>query len=267
MSEPYSLRQGETPLLVGFPHDGTEIPGEIEARMTAAARARPDTDWHVARLYDFAAVLGASMLCPRMNRYVVDLNRDPSGAALYPGSDNTGLVPVTTFDREPIYRPGQEPGADEIAERVERWYRPYHAAIESEIERLLETHGIAIVFDAHSIRSEVPRFFEGTLPDLNLGTASGQSADEALASRAFDVLASAEGYSAVRDARFKGGFITRHYGQPGRSVHAVQLELSQKNYMHEAPPYDFDEARANSLRPVLRSFVASLLEFAQESGR
>lgn len=267
MNEPFVFKQGALPLLVSFPHDGTGIPAEVEARMTAAALARPDTDWHVARLYDFVAGLGASTLCPLMSRYVVDLNRDPAGTALYAGADNTGLVPTTTFDREPIYQPGQEPDAAEIAERVERWFSPYHAAIEREIARLLDAHGVAVVFDAHSIRSEVPRFFQGALPDLNLGTASGKSANEALATRAFDVLSSAGGYSAVRDARFKGGFITRRYGQPARGVHAVQLELSQKTYMHEAPPYDFDEALARRLRPVLRAFVDALLDFAEGGSR
>ncbi len=267
MSEPFILRQGAAPLLVSFPHDGTEIPAEIAAHMTPAALARPDTDWHVARLYDFVAELGASTLQPRMSRYVVDLNRDPSGTALYPGADNTGLVPTSTFERESIYQPGREPDAAEIAERVERWFLPYHAALELEIGRLLDTFGVAVLFDAHSIRSEVPRFFDGVLPDLNLGTASGESADDALAARAFHVLSSAKGYSAVRDARFKGGFITRRYGQPASGVHALQLELAQKNYMHEAPPYEFDEARADRLRPVLRELVGVLLEFARQGSR
>ena len=267
MGESFIFRQGEAPLLVSFPHDGTEIPAEIEARMTEEARARPDTDWHVARLYDFVAGLGASTLRPRMSRYVVDLNRDPAGTALYPGADNTGLVPTSTFDREPIYLPGKEPDASAVAERVERFFKPYHATIEREIARLLGTFGIVVVFDAHSIRSEVARFFDGTLPDLNLGTASGASADETLASRAFDVLSASSSYSAVRDARFKGGFITRHYGQPARGVHAVQLELSQKNYMREAPPYDFDDARADRLRPLLHRFVETLLDFARQGRR
>ena len=266
MSQAFTFRLGDAPLLVSFPHDGTGIPAEIAARMTDAALARPDTDWHVSRLYDFVSELGASTLRPEMSRYVVDLNRDPTGAALYAGADNTGLVPTTTFDREPIYQPGNEPDAVEIAERVERWFSPYHAVIQGEIERLLDAHGIAVLFDAHSIRSEVPRFFDGVLPDLNLGTASGKSADELLARRAFEVLSSS-GFTAVRDARFKGGYITRHYGQPERGVHAVQLELSQKNYMHEAPPYDFDEARANGLRPMLQRFVEALLDFARQGRR
>jgi len=267
VSDPVIFQQGDTPLLVSFPHDGTDIPPEIEARMTDAVLARPDTDWHVARLYEFVAELGASTLRPRSSRYVVDLNRDPSGNVLYPGADNTGLVPTTTFDQQPIYRPGCEPDANEIAARIERWFSPYHAKLEREIERLLARHGIAVVFDAHSIRSQVPRFFDGVLPDLNLGTASGTSADDALASRAFNVLASSREYSAVRDARFKGGFITRHYGEPARGVHALQLELSQKNYMHETPPYDFDEPRANALRSLLRRFVGELLEFARQGSR
>ncbi len=266
MDDVLAFSAGEAPLLVSFPHDGTGIPATIERRMTEPALARPDTDWHVARLYDFVASLGASTLRPLPSRYVVDLNRDPSGAALYPGADNTAVVPASTFDRQPIYRAGQEPDAGEIAERVHRYFQPYHARLAEEIERLLSIHGVAVVFDAHSIRSQVPRFFEGALPDLNLGTASGASADAALCARAYAVLDAAP-YSSVDNGRFKGGYITRHYGQPARRVHAVQLELAQKNYMHEAPPYAFDDARAGRLRVVLRGFVEALIGWAREQTR
>lgn len=265
MNEVFSLTPGRTPLVCSFPHDGVEIPPDIEARMTAEAKRRPDTDWHVARLYDFAGELGASVLVPRHSRYVVDLNRDPAGTVLYPGADNTGLVPTSTFANEPIYLPGQEPSEDEVRARAERFHRPYHSALAGELERLRALHGFAIVFDAHSIRSVVPRFFEGRLPDLNLGTASGQSLDAELGERLFDVLRGNDaGFSSVRDGRFRGGFITRCYGRPREHLHAVQLELAQDCYMDERFPYGFDEAKAARLRPTLRSFVEALLAWAEE---
>ncbi len=263
----FEFHAGTLPLIVSFPHDGTFIPSAIEERMTAAALRRPDTDWHVARLYDFVEGVGASTIVARASRYVVDLNRDPSGTALYPGADNTGLCPTTTFDREPIYRDGEQPSLDEIKKRAVRWFVPYHDKLREEVERLLADHGVCVLFDAHSIRSEVPRFFEGTLPDLNLGTADGKSAVEELAVRALRVLGQSSEYSAVRDARFRGGYITRNYGDPSRGISALQLELCQKNYMNELYPFEFDPARATRLRVVLRSFVKELSLFASEHAR
>lgn len=264
MPDLFRFQPGETPLIVSAPHDGTLVPPEIVKRFTPQARALPDTDWHVSRLYDFAAGLGASTLTATHSRYVVDLNRDPSGEVLYPGADNTEIVPTTTFDRAPIYRDGQTPDPAEVAARVERWFRPYHEQLQSEIERVRARFGFAVLFDAHSIRSEVPRFFRGVLPDLNLGSVRGQSADTELARRAFAVLEGAPGFSAVRDGRFTGGYTTRHYGRPAERVHALQLELAQKTYMNEAPPFAFREDRAAELRPVLRRLLETLLDWARE---
>lgn len=251
------------PLLVSFPHDGTEIPPELAARLTPAARRLPDTDWHVARLYGFVAELGASLLVARCSRYVADLNRSPTGALLYPGADNTGLVPTSTFDGDPIYLPNHEPTDEEVGERIARYHRPYHQALEAELDRLRAAHGLAIVFDAHSIRSRVARFFDGALPDLNLGTASGASLDHDLGERLHRTLSeNRDGYTSVRDGRFKGGYITRHYGRPADGWHSVQLELAQVTYMNEAHPYVFDPAKADRLRPTLRRFVQTLLSWA-----
>ena len=258
---PYRFREGNTPLLLSFPHDGTELGGAIARRLTPAGLGLPDTDWHVSKLYDFAGGLGASTIGARMSRYVVDLNRDPSGAALYPGADHTEICPTRTFDGETIYQPGQEPDAAETAERIERWFAPYHARIAAELDRIRKRHGFAVLLDAHSIRSVVPRFFEGSLPDLNLGTNDGKSCAPELGARAFAVLSEPSGFSAVRDARFKGGFITRHFGRPGENVHALQLELAQKNYMSELAPYAFDDARAERLRRVLVRFVEALISW------
>jgi len=266
MSETFTLTSGRVPVIVSFPHDGVEIPPEIEARMTPAALERPDTDWHVARLYEFVAELGVSFIRPRYSRYVVDLNRDPRGVELYPGQDNTGLVPMTTFDRKAIYLAGRAPDDAEVRQRIEAYFHPYHRALDAEVVRVRQTHGVALLFDAHSIRSVVPRFFDGVLPDLNLGTAAGRSAAEELSDRAFGALSEST-YTSVRDGRFKGGYITRHYGRPEDGIHAVQLELAQKNYMGEDFPYDFDEARASRLRPVLMKFVGALIEWAGENGK
>lgn len=261
------LTLGDGPLIVSFPHDGTAIPPELESRMTPAALRRPDTDWHVARLYEFCGALGLTTLVARQSRYVVDLNRDPEGAELYPGADNTGLCPTSTFDREPIYLPGQEPSADEVAARIESHFLPYHCALAERIAHHVTRYELAVVLDAHSIRSQVPRFFEGTLPDLNLGTASGTSADAGLSELAFAALSQNTDYVAVRDGRFTGGYITRHYGNPANGVSTLQLELAQKNYMDERDPFEFDETKAMLLRSVLRPFVEVLVDWASQRAR
>ena len=259
----YDFMPGTTPVLVSIPHDGRTIPEGIAARMTDEALRIPDTDWHVGRLYDFAGELGAGVLAARHSRYVVDLNRDPSGAALYPGADNTEIVPLRTFDREPVYRDGAAPGEAEIEERVAGFWQPYHDRLAAEIGALRERHGVAILFDAHSIRSVVPRFFEGTLPDFNFGTARGTSADAALAASAFRALDSAEGYSAVDNGRFTGGYITRSYGAPADRVHAIQLELSQRTYMDEAYPFGYRPDLADAVKPVLREMLAAMVGWAR----
>jgi N-formylglutamate deformylase len=261
----FHLHQGQAPLLVSVPHAGEHVPAPLLARFTEAAAGLPDTDWHVPRLYDFAAELGASVLVATHSRFVVDLNRDPTGAALYAGQDETGIVPVSTFDREPVYRAGQVPDQTEIDARIAVYWRPYHDRLAAEIERIRATHGVCVLLDAHSIRSQVPRFFEGTLPHLNLGTRGGASADPALIQAAWDVLAQAPGLSSVCDGRFRGGYITRHHGQPGARVHALQLEMAQRVYMDEdAPPrHAYREALAERIRPTLRSLLATALAWAR----
>jgi N-formylglutamate deformylase len=259
----FELMRGTTPLLVSVPHDGRQVPEAIEQRLTAEARRLPDTDWHVRTLYDFAHALGATTLFATQSRYVVDVNRDPSGADLYPGASNTEICPISTFDFEPVYCDGMQPSAAEIGERIERWFSPYHACLEAELAELRERHGVAVLFDAHSIRSRVPRFFEGTLPDLNLGTAGGASAGAELAERVHRVLRDAQGFSSVRDGRFRGGYVTRHYGRPERGVHALQLELAQHTYMDEAYPFTYRPERAAVLRGVLRQVIEAILAWAR----
>lgn len=261
---PYRFKPGKLPLLVSVPHAGTEVPEALRGRMTEAALALPDTDWHVDRLYDFLDGLGASSIVATRSRYVIDLNRAPDGRPLYSGASNTELCPTSTFDEAPIYRAGEGPDPAEIEDRLAAVWRPYHAKIREEIDRLKAAHGIAVLWDAHSIRSEVPRFFEGRLPDLNLGTAAGVSAAPELTGLLGAVAREAEalGYSHAVDGRFKGGYITRSFGAPEQGIHAVQLELSQITYMDEDPPYGFREDLAEQVRPVLQGLLDAALAWA-----
>jgi len=262
MTEIFRYAPGDTPLLVSLPHGATYVPDDIAARMTGPARRTPDTDWHVERLYAFAGGLGAGVIAATHSRYVVDLNRDPSGAALYAGMDNTEICPLTTFDREPIYRAGEEPDQGEVADRVVRFWRPYHDRLRTALDELVARFGVAVLFDGHTIRSEVPRFYDGRIPDLNLGTDSGASADPALARTALKLLSGGP-YEAVLDERFTGGFITRHYGRPERSIHAVQLELTWRCYMDEDGSFAWREDRAARLIPLLRRLLETLGDWAR----
>lgn len=255
----FAFRAGTAPLLVSMPHTGTHVPADLAARLTREARILPDTDWHLERLYDFLDALGASVLVATHSRYAVDLNRPPDNASLYPGQDTTGLVPLDTFARAPVYRDGAAPDAAEVAQRVERYWRPYHAQLGRELDRLRAAHGYALLWDAHSIASRVPRFFDGRLPDFNLGTAGGRSCAPGVIGPVAAVAQRAAGYTAVVNGRFKGGYITRRFGQPNTGVHAIQLELAEIAYMDEAPPFTFDPARAARLRPVLRAMLEAML--------
>jgi N-formylglutamate deformylase len=258
--EAYSFRAGSTPLLVSMPHAGTYLPETIRARLTPAALRVPDTDWHLDQLYDFLDALGASVLVGTHSRYVVDLNRPRDDASLYPGQDTTGLIPIDTFAREPLYADGLDPTAAEIAARVERYWTPYHARLAGELSRLCDRFGYALLWDAHSIASVVPRFFPGRLPDLNFGTAGGASCAPAIGVDLVATAQAAAGYTSVLDGRFKGGYITRAYGNPAAGIHAVQLELSQVTYMDEAYPFAFRADRAAGVRPVLRRLVERFVE-------
>ncbi|MBV8665262.1 MAG: N-formylglutamate deformylase [Burkholderiaceae bacterium] len=260
----FIFRQGRTPLLVSMPHVGTHIPEQISRGMTPAAHRLADTDWHLDQLYDFLDELGASVLVATHSRYVIDLNRPPDNANLYPGQDTTGLCPVDTFDRQPLYQAGKQPSEAEIAERRTRYWQPYHTKLSEQLQRLRTQHGVALLWDAHSIASEVPRFFEGRLPDFNIGTASGSSCAADLSNKLGAIAETAAGYSMALNGRFKGGHITRHYGNPAGNTHAVQLELSQITYMEESHPYRFDERKAQAVRPTLRQFLETMLAEAEK---
>lgn len=262
----FRLHRGEAPLLVSLPHDGTALPDDLVPRLTASAQTVPDTDWHVGRLYHFARELGASVLLPHWSRYLVDLNRAPDDGALYPGQNSTGLCPLRQFDGEPVYLPGREPDAAEVRVRVNRYWRPYHDALAGELARLRQVHGRVVLWEGHSIRSRLPFLFPGQLPAFNLGTAAGSSCSPALAQQLATVLSAQDGWDHVVDGRFKGGYITRQYGQPGAGVDAVQLELAQRVYMDES-----DRAwrpdKVALVEPVLRALLQVCLQHGRGEGR
>ncbi|QHL91547.1 N-formylglutamate deformylase [Sphingomonas changnyeongensis] len=253
-----AVTRGDGPLIVSIPHAGTAIPAGIAARLHDPAGALGDTDWHVDRLYRFAAGLGATVIRTRRSRVAIDVNRDPTGVSLYPGQATTGLCPVTDFAGRPLYRAGCEPGAAEIARRRALWFDPYHAALDAEIARLRARHAAVVVYDAHSIRSELPWLFDGRLPCFNIGTNGGASCDPALAA----AISGLCGPDQVLNGRFKGGWITRRLGRPGDGVHAVQMELAQRAYLDEATGR-IDPARMAGVQPVLRAILTQCLDFAK----
>ena len=257
----FTLVRGSAPLLVSIPHAGTEIPPEQLERMTPEARFLDDTDWHVPELYAFARDLGASILTARYSRYVVDLNRPRDDQSLYPGQSTTGLCPIDTFAEVPLYPRGQEPSAEEIVRRVETYWVPYHHALQGELERLRSHHQNVCLWDAHSIASVVPRFFEGRLPDFNIGTNSGASCAPGLGEEILALAQTVPGATSVLNGRFKGGAITRTYGAPDRGIHAVQLELAQSAYLVEGRPYAWNPDRAPATQRALARLVTSALRF------
>jgi N-formylglutamate deformylase len=258
------VKRGEAPLLVSIPHAGVDLAG-FEPAFVDLWLARKDADWRLDELYDFLEPLGATVVRTSLSRSVIDVNRDPSGASLYPGHATTELCPTMTFDGEPLYRSGRAPEAEEIAERRRLYFDPYHAALGDEIARLRQTFKRVALFDAHSIRSRIPRLFNGQLPVFNLGTNSGASCDPELRRTLVAVLASAK-ESTVIDGRFKGGWITRAYGKPGQGVEALQLEVACRAYMQEPErpavdnwPAPIDEERACSTRATLNRVLEAIL--------
>ena len=250
--------RGDGPVVLGLPHTGTYVPEGLG--LNARGLALADTDWHIERLYD-GLLPGATTVRAVAHRYVIDVNRDPSGASLYPGQNTTGLVPLTDFDGVGIWE--VEPSEDDVAARCVDYHAPYHAALRAELDRVQVRHGVAVLFDCHSIRSRIPFLFEGVLPDFNIGTNGGLTCDPRLEAAVAGICAGAKGYTSVVNGRFKGGWTTRHYGRPEEGVHAVQMELAQSTYLaEEAPPWAWDSAKAARLRPILSNILNTLAEMA-----
>ncbi|MBB3018487.1 formiminoglutamase [Microvirga lupini] len=267
-----TVTRGDAPLVVSLPHTGTDIPAEYERDLVSPWLARKDADWWIERLYDFAAGLGATVIRTTISRTVIDVNRDPSGVSLYPGQATTELCPTTTFDGEPLYEQGKEPTTEEVAERRAQFFDPYHAALRTEIERLRSRHADVVVYDCHSIRSVIPRLFDGTLPHFNIGTNGGTTCAQSL-SDAIEKICVGSGFSRVVNGRFKGGYITRSLGRPEAGVHAVQMELACRGYMREplGPvsegrwPTAYDEAYAAPMRATLTLILQTCLTFAHSN--
>lgn len=265
MKNKYNFCSGDSPLLISMPHVGTIVPQSIAEYMTPAALQMPDVDWHLPLLYDMAETYGATVLSAVYMRYVIDLNRSPDDISLYPGQDTTGLCPIDTFDKQPIYLKERNPDENEIRDRIEQYWMPYHKKLKSELQRIHSAHGIALLWDAHSIASRVPRFFSGKLPDLNFGTAQLQSCDASLQEALLATIGKSElakKYSHVFNGRFKGGYITRHYGTPTVNIHGLQLELSQCVYMQEKPSYKYDNQLADNIKPLLCDLLETCLSWA-----
>lgn len=254
--EPVRVIRGEGPVVLGMPHVGRWLPAEVWARLNARGRLLADTDWHIDRLYD-GLLPGATVVAATFHRYVIDANRPPDGESLYPGQNTTGLVPLTDFDGVDIW--DVPPTAEEIAARREAFHAPYHAALAAEVARVRARHGVALLWDCHSIRSVIPFLFDGRLHDFNIGTVSGASCAPELVQITLEGCLAAPGFSTVMDGRFKGGWTTRHYGRPADGVHAIQMELAQATHLAtEEPPFAYDEARAARLRPVLSAILTRL---------
>jgi formiminoglutamase len=267
------LHRGSAPLIVSMPHTGADIPPDIETMLVSPWLARKDADWWIDRLYDFAADLGATILRTTISRTVIDVNRDPSGVSLYPGAATTELCPTTTFDGEPLYRADHKPTPDEIALRTRMYFQPYHERLAREIARLRTAHPVVVLYEAHSIRSRIPRLFDGDLPNFNIGANGGASCDAALTA-AVEAVCDASAFTRVTNGRFKGGYTTRHYGAPGDGVHAIQMELACRGYMAEPAeptpenwPTAYDPQTAAPMRAALQAVLQSCLAFARHPAK
>jgi N-formylglutamate deformylase len=262
----FQLFPGRTPLLVSVPHVGTAFPPDVAEALLPRALQAEDADRHLDRLYAFALELGAGLIVPHYARYVVDLNRPADDTPMYPGANNTELCPTRFFTGEPLYRPGRAPDQAEVQRRVALYWQPYHQALTAELARLKAQHGHALLWEGHSICARVPWLFDGTLPDLNLGTVQGRSCAPALRTRLAEVLAAQTTHSSVVDGRFKGGYITRHHGRPAQGVHAVQMEMGWHCCMDETAPWAWREDRAAQVRPVLQRLLQAMLDWRPDVG-
>lgn len=258
----FEVTQGSSPVILGFPHTGTDVPSDIHARLNDNGRILADTDWHIHDLYN-DLLENVTTVRATFHRYVIDANRDPAGVSLYPGQNTTGLIPETDFDGLPIWKDGQAPTDADIAHRLRDFHAPYHAALAAEIERVKAIHGIAVLYDCHSIRSHIPFLFDGKLPDFNIGTDSGKTCAPAIEATAAAVTAAAEGYTSILNGRFKGGWTTRHYGRPETGVHAIQMELAQSTHLAtETPPFAYDPSKADRLRMHLKDLLTRIEQIA-----
>ncbi|MCA1440064.1 N-formylglutamate deformylase [Ensifer sp. IC4062] len=254
----FEVHRGTSPVILGFPHTGAEVPAPIWERLNDNGRILADTDWHIHELYE-GLLPEATSVRATFHRYVIDANRDPEGVSLYPGQNTTGLVPETDFDGMSIWKVGEAPTEADVATRLRDFHTPYHAALAAEIERVKAIHGVAVLYDCHSIRSHIPFLFEGKLPDFNIGTDMGKTCAAEIEKATAEIAASAGGYTSILNGRFKGGWTTRHYGRPEIGVHAIQMELAQSTHLAtEAPPFALDASKAERLRSHLKAILKQI---------
>lgn len=258
----FEVKRGGSPVILGLPHTGTDVPADIWDRLNDNGRILADTDWHIHRLYD-GLLDDVTTVRATFHRYVIDANRDPEGTSLYPGQNTTGLIPETDFDGKAIWKDGQSPTDREIQTRLREFHDPYHAALMAEVERIKAIHGVAILYDCHSIRSHIPFLFEGKLPDFNIGTDMGKTCDPRIEDAVKSVAEAAPGYTSALNGRFKGGWTTRFYGRPATGVHAIQMELAQSTHLQtEAPPFAYDDGAAGKLRVHLKAILERIAGIA-----
>lgn len=260
--EPVHVTQGDSPIILAFPHVGTGLPPEVAARLNTEGRLLRDTDWHIHHLYA-DLIPGLTTVTATQSRYVIDVNRAPDGASLYPGQTTTGLIPLTTFDNAPIWQEGRAPTVEDTARWLEQVHRPYHVALSAEIARVKALHGVAILYDCHSIRSQIPWLFDGVLPDFSIGTDNGQTCVPAIETAVHDICRAAPGFTSILNGRFRGGWTTRHYGQPETGVHAIQMELAQISHLAtETPQFKLHDGKAARLREILGDILTTLAALA-----
>ena len=258
MPDSFEYRRGDGPILVSFPHDGADFPTHIKPALNEIGLKNTDCDWYIYDLYNRILAPENSYIRARYSRYVADLNRSPDGELLYPGKMETGICPLTTFDRIPIYLPGKQPDALEIRERIKSYWHPYHNHIQAELSRIKDKNGYAILWDAHSIRGKAPQLFDGVLPDLNFGTDEGRSCDKEIIAPIIEYASNSSDYSITLNGRFKGGYITRRYGDPKNSIHAIQLEINQSNYLQDSQEAIKDDKKIQQLSRLLHSMFRLL---------
>ena len=258
---PVDILKGNGPVILAQPHGGTFVPVELSEHYNELGREMADTDWHIHRLYD-GLLSDGSVVEATFSRYLIDANRDPSGSSLYPGQNTTELCPTVDFEGRSIYQKRalheSQPDAEEIEIRRKNYHAVYHAALSEQIERVRKIHGTVLLFDCHSIRSRLPFLFEGELPDFNLGTYNTSTCAPEIEDAALEICAEADGYSSVLNGRFKGGWTTRHYGNPENGIHVIQLELAQQTYMDESAPWLYHEEKAEKLRVHLKKLLSCL---------
>ena len=261
----FTFQRGSLPLLISIPHNGSQIPDGIAESMTADGKSSRDTDWFLDQLYDLPELADASRIVAEYSRYVIDLNRPRDNQSLYPGQTTTGLIPETCFDGSVVYKAGSQPNAAEVERRIETIWQPYHDQIDTELQRMRNENGIAVLIEAHSIASEVPRLFEGVLPDFNIGTNQGQSCCNSMTEAVMSVLKGQSNYSHVLNGRFVGGYITRYFGRPDEQIHAIQIELSQKTYLNESD-LSWNDESAVRVQKVFGDVMAAITNWIKSSG-